>query len=108
MLRQYSSHDIPSCLESTIEHRINSFHCSNITKPSYIILNDDAPSKSKKDEIKMLDAMNEELNNNNIAVVDSVQEAESDMVNDFDDMKIDALEEVDMEVLRNLFNGSIT
>ena len=49
ILRKYSSYDSPSYSESNIEHRSNSFHYSSMTKPSEIILNDDASRKSGRD-----------------------------------------------------------
>ena len=40
-------------------------------------------------------------------ILDSEQEEESAIENDFDNMQMDTLEEVDIEVLRNLFTGSM-
>ena len=86
MLRQCSSHDDHSCSDANIEWRSNSFHYSNMTKLSDMILNNNSSSESGRDEIEILDAMNEELNNRNISVVDSAQEEESEIENDFNNM----------------------
>ena len=64
MLRQHSSGEAPSCSESSIEHRSNSIHGSTVTKPCNLNLIDD--DINEVDEF--LDAMNEELDNNNIVV----------------------------------------
>ena len=79
MLRQHSSHDIPLYSESTIENRSNSFRFSNMTNPSDVILNNDSSRKSGKDDIQTLGTANEELKNNNIALIDSVQEEENEI-----------------------------
>ena len=47
-------------------------------------------------QIETLDTANEELNNNNIVVLGSVQEEESEIEDDFDKMQIDALKEDDI------------
>ena len=60
------------------------------------------------DEIEILEALNEELNSKNIVVLDSEQEEESAMENEFNNMQMDTLEEDNIEVLRNLFTGSMT
>ena len=65
MLRQHSSGEAPSCSESSIEHRSNSIHGSTVTKPFNFNLIDD--DMSEVDEL--LDAINEELGNNNIVVL---------------------------------------
>ena len=73
MLRQHSFHDTFSFSESSIEHRCNLFHDSNITKPCGLVLNDDALA----DKIEVLDAINVDLNCNKIVGLDSEQEEES-------------------------------
>ena len=79
-----------------------------MNKPSNVILNYDASRKSGRDEIETLDDSNDELNNDNIAFMDSVLEEESYIKNDFDKMQMDALEDDDVEVLRHLFTGRMT